>query len=167
MTRLIGHVRGNVIAYLALFCALGGTSYAAISIPRDSIGTPQLRNGAVTAKKIASGSITGAKLNRRSIAGSVVFWARIAQDGQVVNSSEPAHTSGWSSGNGTIAFRGQLSNKCFALANVTSPPFRLPGYVTTFSSASVGGQENLAVFMEPGGTSQFGPLPIVVAEICP
>jgi hypothetical protein len=157
MTKLIGHIRANVIAYLALFCALGGTSYAAISIPRNSIGTSQLRNGAVTGKK----------LNSHSIAGSVVFWARIAQDGQVVSSSEPAHTSGWSTGNGTIVFRGQISSKCFALANVTSPPFRLPGYVTTFSSASVRGQENLAVFMEPGGTNQFGPLPIVVAEICP
>jgi hypothetical protein len=131
------------------------------------VNTRELHNAAVTTKKVANGSITTGKLNSRSIAGSVVFWARIGQDGQVVSSSEPAHTTGWASGNGNIVFRGQLSGKCFALANVTSPPFRLPGYVTTFSSASVAGQENLAVFMEPGGTNQFGPLPIVVAEICP
>jgi len=156
MTKLIGHIRANVIAYLALFCALGGTSYAAISIPRNSIGTSQLRNGAVTGKK----------LNSRSIAGSVVFWARIAQDGQVVSASEPATTSGWASGHGTIVFRGQISSKCFALANVTTTPVTL-GYVTTTSTASVRGQEQLSLFMETAGTNQPGPLPIVVAEICP
>jgi hypothetical protein len=157
MRQPFGHLRANVIAYLALFVALGGTSYAAISIPRSSVGTAQLRNGAVT----------GNKLSKRSIAGSVVFWARIDQNGQVLSSSEPAHTTGWASGNGTIFFRGQLSSKCFALANVTSPPFRQLGFVTTFSSASVAGQEGLAVFMEPEGTTGFGPLPIVIAEICP
>jgi hypothetical protein len=167
LKRLIRSLRSQSIGVAALFVALGGTGYAALSIPRNSIGASQLRNGAVTTNKLGNGSITSAKLNSRSIAGSVVFWARIAQDGQVVSSSEPAHTSGWATGNGTVVFRGQLSSKCFALANVTSPPFRLPGYVTTFSSASVRGEENLVVFMEPGGTNQFGPLPIVVAEICP
>jgi hypothetical protein len=156
MTRLIDHIRGNLIGYLALFCALGGTSYAAISIPRNSIGTPQLRNGA----------ITRAKLSSRSIAGSVVFWARIDQAGQVVSSSERATASGWASGHGTIVFRGQISSKCFALANVTTTPITL-GYVTTTSTASVGGREQLSLFMETAGTNQPGPLPIVVAEICP
>jgi hypothetical protein len=85
----------------------------------------------------------------------------------VVSSSEPTHTTGWATGNGTIFFRGQVSSRCFALANVTSPPFRALGFVTPSSSPSVAGHESLAVFMEPGGGSQFGPLPIVVAEICP
>ena len=167
MKRLVHSLKSQSIGVLALFVALGGTGYAALDIPAGSIGARALRNGAVTQKKLANGSITTAKLNGRSIAGSVVFWARIGQDGQVVSSSEPAHTTGWASGNGTIVFRGQLSSKCFALANVTSPPFRLPGYVTTYSSASVSGQESLAVFMEPAGTNAFGPLPIVIAEICP
>jgi hypothetical protein len=156
MTRLFAHLRHNTVGYLALFVALGGTGYAAISIPRNSIGTSQLRNGAVTGKK----------LNSRSIAGSVVFWARIAQDGQVVSSSEPGTTSGWASGHGTIVFRGQISSKCFALANVTTTPVTL-GYVTTTSTASVRGQEQLSLFMETAGTNQPGPVPIVVAEICP
>jgi hypothetical protein len=167
MKTVIGHIRANLIAYLALFVALGGTSYAAITIPRNSVGTRQLRNGAVTAGKLAKGSITSAKLDGRSIAGYVAFWARIDQGGQIISSSEPAHTNEWSTGNGTIVFRGQLSSKCFALANVTNPPFRLNGYVNTFSSTSIAGKEDLEVFMSPAGTSQPGPLPVVVAEICP
>ena len=46
-----------VISLIALFVALGGTSYAAItSLPANSVGTKQLKNGAVTAAKINAGS---------------------------------------------------------------------------------------------------------------
>jgi hypothetical protein len=45
-----------VISLIALFVALGGTSYAAISsLPANSVGTQQLKNGAVTAAKLAYG----------------------------------------------------------------------------------------------------------------
>ena len=49
--RLVSHVRSNVIAYLALFIALGGTSYAAVRLTPGSVGTVQLRNGAVTTQE--------------------------------------------------------------------------------------------------------------------
>ena len=42
------------VALIALFVALGGTGYAAISFPRDSVGTAQLQNGAVTKSKISA-----------------------------------------------------------------------------------------------------------------
>jgi len=42
------------VALLALFVALGGTGYAAFSLPRDSVGTAQLKNGAVTKRKISA-----------------------------------------------------------------------------------------------------------------
>src|SRR5438552_3894324 len=47
-----------VISLNALFVALGGTSYAAITtLPANSVGTAQLKNNAVTGKKLAK-SIT-------------------------------------------------------------------------------------------------------------
>jgi hypothetical protein len=47
-----------VISVVALFVALGGTSYAAITgLPANSVGTAQLKNNAVTAGKLAK-SIT-------------------------------------------------------------------------------------------------------------
>jgi hypothetical protein len=48
---------GNVVASLALFIALGGTSYAAIQLPKDSVGTKQLRAHAVTSAKVKQGSL--------------------------------------------------------------------------------------------------------------
>jgi Collagen triple helix repeat (20 copies) len=43
----------NVIATLALFLVLGGGAYAATTLPRNSVGTGQLKPEAVTAGKIA------------------------------------------------------------------------------------------------------------------
>ncbi len=66
MTRLLAHARQNFVAYLALFVALGGTSYAALTI-----------NGS----QIRNRSIDAVKLNPQSIAASVKAWA-IVQAGR-------------------------------------------------------------------------------------
>jgi hypothetical protein len=42
----------NVMATVAVFIALGGASYAAIKLPKNSVGAKQLRKGAVTPKKL-------------------------------------------------------------------------------------------------------------------
>jgi hypothetical protein len=55
--RLIGHLRSNAIAYVALFIALGGSAYAAAALPKNSVGTKQLKNNAVTGPKVKNGSL--------------------------------------------------------------------------------------------------------------
>ena len=77
MHRVIAHLRSNLIGWIALFVALGGTGYAAISIPRNSVGAAQIRNR----------SITPAKLNPNSIGGSVRAWAIIRANATVIASS--------------------------------------------------------------------------------
>ena len=62
MNKALRHLRSNVIAYLALFIALGGTGYAAVSIPKGSVGTNQLKNHAVTPIKFDRGSIAGGSM---------------------------------------------------------------------------------------------------------
>jgi hypothetical protein len=46
-----------LVALLALFAALGGSSYAALQLPRGSVGTQQLKNGAVTSPKVKNNSL--------------------------------------------------------------------------------------------------------------
>jgi hypothetical protein len=46
-----------VVALVALFVALGGASYAAFKLPKNSVGTSQLKKGAVTGAKVKSGSL--------------------------------------------------------------------------------------------------------------
>lgn len=48
-----------IVALAALFVALGGTSYAAFSLPKNSVGSAQIKRGAVTKTKIATGTLAG------------------------------------------------------------------------------------------------------------
>ncbi len=156
MSRVLTHLKSNAIAYLALFVALGGTSYAAITVPAGSVGNRQLKNH----------SITPIKLDRNSIAGYVRDWAEINGNGQVTGSRPRAHLVGWAE---TGAFPGGLVNwnqaiprSCFAVATTGSLP-----------SASYASGEVLSA------GSQTGPfvgahvqlsrpdVPVSVAIICP
>jgi hypothetical protein len=47
----------NVVGTLALFVALGGVSYAAVRLPAHSVGTKQLKSGAVTSAKVRNGTL--------------------------------------------------------------------------------------------------------------
>ncbi len=51
-SKLVDHVRSNIIAYLALFVALGGTAYAA-----EKIGTRDIKKGAVKSKQIGDDGV--------------------------------------------------------------------------------------------------------------
>jgi hypothetical protein len=57
LVRFRVYLRRHHVGLLALFVALGGTSYAAVQLPRNSVGTKQLKNGAVTASKVKDGSL--------------------------------------------------------------------------------------------------------------
>jgi hypothetical protein len=47
----------NVTSALALFVALGGTSYAAITLPENSVGTREIRTGGVGKAEIQTGGV--------------------------------------------------------------------------------------------------------------
>jgi hypothetical protein len=51
-----------VISMVALFIALGGTSYAVIKLPAKSVGNRELKSNAVTASKIRDGAVGAAEL---------------------------------------------------------------------------------------------------------
>jgi hypothetical protein len=55
-----------VVSLLALFIALGGGAYA-ITLPRSSVGTRQLKNNAVTSSKIHGGAVTASKVRAHSL----------------------------------------------------------------------------------------------------
>jgi hypothetical protein len=47
----------NVVATLALFVALGGGAYAAITLPKNSVTTVQVKNGSLLAKDFKKGQL--------------------------------------------------------------------------------------------------------------
>jgi hypothetical protein len=68
------HLRANVVGYLALFVALGGTSYAAVQLPKNSVSAKQITTGAVRTAEVKDGSLTSADFSSGVIPS--VTWAR-------------------------------------------------------------------------------------------
>jgi hypothetical protein len=54
----------NVASTVALFLALGGVSYAAVTLPSNSVGTAQLKKHAVTLAKVSDGARSALKGQR-------------------------------------------------------------------------------------------------------
>jgi hypothetical protein len=75
----------NVISVIALFVALGGASYAAVTLPKNSVGPKQIKKRAVRARHINKNSVSASKIQRNSIsspkiADGSVFGADLADD---------------------------------------------------------------------------------------
>lgn len=67
ITRLRGRLNyANVTASLALFIALGGTSYAAITLPRNSVGHTQIRKNAVHSSEIRNHTVRLSDISKNS-----------------------------------------------------------------------------------------------------
>ena len=128
MSRIVDHLKSNAVAYAALFIALGGTSYAAIRIPRGSVGNAQLKNHSVSPIKLA----------RSSIAGYMRAWAQVNAQGQIVASRPAAHLINWQTSGpaagGVISWNQPIPASCFALATTTTA-----GGTASYASAQAGG----------------------------
>src|SRR5262245_48358597 len=83
-----------VVACIALAVSLGGTSYAAITLPKNSVGTKQLKKNAVTRVKVKANAITSPKVASNSLTGSDVNEATLG----TVPSATTAAPSGAASG---------------------------------------------------------------------
>ncbi len=63
----------NVLSTLCLFLLMGGgAAFAASKLAKNSVGTKQIKNSAVTAAKIKKGSITGAEVKNGSLTGTQI-----------------------------------------------------------------------------------------------
>jgi hypothetical protein len=125
MNRLSKHLRGNAVAYLALFVALGGSSYAAINLPAGSVGARQIKNK----------SIGPIKFDPTKIGASVRYWAVVNGNGRVLASHPKPRTFGFVNGDGVGVLNwGRITQQCFPLATVND---NLGGFVTTFFAGEV------------------------------
>ena len=69
MRRLLGHrpSPAMVVALLALFIALAGTSYAAIKLPANSVGTKAIKNGAIQRVDLAANAVDSARVANHTL----------------------------------------------------------------------------------------------------
>ena len=84
----------NVMSSLALFIALGGVSWAAATLPANSVGKRQLKDNAVTGEKVANGSLRAADFARGALPagpqGPAGAAARPARPVRPVRGASPA-----------------------------------------------------------------------------
>ena len=79
----------NVMATVAVFIALGGASYAAIKLPKNSVSSKQLKKNAVTTAKLKKEAVTGAKVKKGTLTGTQVNASTLG----TVPSANQAHTA--------------------------------------------------------------------------
>jgi hypothetical protein len=165
VTRLIHHLRSNAIAYLALIVALGGTSYAAINLPANSVGPRQLKSGAVTTNKLANGSVTAKKLDGKSIGGSVLHWANVREDGHVLGGSRGASASLAAGHRYRITWGKAFANRCAVFASSPGVEGHAPiadSIGTQIIQSPNGKSTSLWVFPYSGGGGIAAPLSVAV-----
>lgn len=151
---ILSHVRRHIVGYVALFVALGGTSYAALS----------LRNH----------SIDPVKLNPRTIGGYVRAWAAIRSNGTVITSSShnltvKMHQPPVPPGDYDVLWHTSPSSHCTAMvtvdAHAPAPPGTAPGTAVAESIRRPHQAEETTV-LTYDGTGKPKALPFDVALLC-
>jgi hypothetical protein len=131
MTRKFGRfLRQNTIALLALFIALGGTTFAAstIVLPKNSVGTKQLKKNAVTSVKIKNNQVTGADVRESSL-GKVPSAAN-ADNATSATSATSATTAATAAnanllqGNAASVFATRAQEAVHLVGTSGNPPFQ-------------------------------------------
>lgn len=81
----------NVMATLAVFVALGGSGYAAMTLPRNSVGGEQIRPKSVGASDLRTGAVNSRALRNKSVRlGDIAVSAQDALHGQQGPPGTPA-----------------------------------------------------------------------------
>jgi hypothetical protein len=166
----------NVTATIALFIALGGSSYAAFVLPRDSVGSKQIRKGAVRSSEIRDRSIALRDISRstrKALRGqqgpsgppgspgapAAKFFAAVTAAGSSVRGNA---TSGGRTGVGTyaIGFAQDVSGCVYsATLGTTDAATGPPGRITVNSAGANAGVETF----DAAGTPADLPFHLLVA----
>jgi hypothetical protein len=143
-----------IVAFIALFVAIGGSSYAVTRLPSGSVGTKQLKKNAVTGAKVKNGSLTAADIKVSSLAG-------VASAANAANATNAGHAAA-AAGLDRVVYVNQPSAVGAATGDPANPTITIAGAVASCPPGTfvVGGgvgvddNTNTAVvdsFVNPGG----------------
>jgi hypothetical protein len=132
---------GNVVATLALFIAIGGVSWAATSLPKNSVGKKQLKSNAVVSSKVKNGSLAAGDFKGGQLpAGPRGKQGPVGEQGAQGQPGTPGATTsvltGRTSLNGSDSF---FSPSGISTSGPTEAPAQIlsPGVATTAGNLSV------------------------------
>lgn len=148
------HFRRHAVGYVALFVALGGTSYAALGLRNHSIDPN--------------------KLNPRRISGYVRAWASVRSNGTVISSSSrkvtvSMHRAPVPPGDYDVFWHTRPTSRCTAVVNVDaraqSPAGAAPGSAVAETN-DFPRQGEVTTALTFDGTGHSTALPFDVALLC-
>jgi hypothetical protein len=169
-----------LISVVALFFAFGGASYAAFTIPNNSVGNRQIRNNAVTWNKIAPGTIGSARINQGLVqtrvtgtcTGTNGAIGQITQSGHVVcNASAPQEFGSSSTGTAvtgtaaTVASRSLGAGSFLVLGNAYANNTGVADSTLSCTLAVPSGASQARTITVPAGHQAV--LPIALASTVP
>lgn len=162
----------NVAATLALVLAAGGSSYAALSLPRNSVGSAQIRRGAVGTRELRNHGVHAVDIapsTRRSLRGptgpagapAAKFFAVVDSNGVFVrgDATSGGHTV-VGSGIYTVGFPESVSSCAYTATLGTADGSAVaPGRTTV---TDVGGRVEVHTFDVSGNPADL-PFHLIVA----
>lgn len=170
----------NVTATIALFIALGGTSYAALTLPRNSVGDNQIRAGAVRSSEIKDRSIRLRDISvatredlegRRGLPGptgaagpagaaAVKYFAVANSSGRFVRGNAVSGGREAATGTYAVAFAQSVSGCAFSATIGTDDATLIPAGRATVSD--LGGRVGVQTY-DPAGAPADLPFHLLVA----
>jgi len=113
-----------VVASIALFLAVGGIGYAAATI-----GTNDIKNGAVTAKKLHKKAVTTKKIKKKAVSGAKLsddqrtLWAAVKSNGDIADQSGGISVKPLGGGGYVIDFGEKVSGRALVATAVNARAF--------------------------------------------
>ena len=154
--RLTGRLSyANVMATIAVFIALGGSSYAALHLPRNSVGTKQIRTGAVRSSDVRNGALQPKDFSakaRQALAGAagpqgpagpagpagpgaVKYFASVLPTGRMVRGNATSGGRATDPGTYVIGFADSVSSCSYFATLGTTDSSKAPAGRITVSDA--------------------------------
>jgi hypothetical protein len=155
--KTLSYISHHAIAILALVCsllALAGASYAAIQLPKNSVGNAQIKQGAVAPPKFS-----------KEIGGYVRMYAKVSATGKLLSASPHATLTNWGdSGNngpsgGIITWKSTAPAQCPAFATAQNGASPTPANATLIPDKP--GSRGTHVFVQV-----LGAVSVAVEVVC-
>jgi len=116
--QLLRHFQRNTVAYLALFVALGGTSYASVSIPQH-MAAPKAAKAQITCGgSCPAGNVFWAYIGAKGNPGAANFGSAASTPYQTAVGAVPAQILKLGLGDWMVYFQGLEMTNCVRLANL-------------------------------------------------